>query len=645
MTFTNPVYLWAFFSLLPLAVIYLLKVRPNRKTTTAYFLWESGLRQKQSRRLFHRMRDLLSLLLMMLAFSAVILSLAGPQWSAVDRKDMVILVDNSVSMNAKNGGVSKLEQARQRARNIVTALDGRQRCSLATVSDRITFLSNLTDNPRELLEAIDRIPRSFTSGDPKVLESLEEMLTSQSPTTEPKPSEEVPQQVEGKNDLPVGSSTGYRVLVLTDGGIQVPTTEPTSPGPVTPEQEPTEVAAGIDWEPQLMGSGSSDSNIGIVACDLQHSAVAAKQAQLFFQLLSTAETSLDLELEVAFNSPDNLVKLIPVQVVPGQNPPEVFTIDEAEPGKWFLKLSGFPNESADQLEDDNLAFLYLPPVEPIPVSIHSQDRYFFENSILAFQQANDLLNLVPADQSDIVVCQGEVPDNLTSDLLIFQPQGESKWWKGSNETFDAVIPRALVPSHPIIRHLEVASMAFLGAQKIVPPAGAEILVQAEDDTPLIFRTTRAGQTAVVVNLDPIVSEFYFSTRFPVLIYSVAMFLAGQDQPKLSGYPVGSMVPVPSSWADREMKIEGPDTLQQSQSAELPYRVTSPGFYQFRSGDQEQWIAASVLSREESRLPKVAVQKEDDSRTAAGWSPATWLTTLAMIVLVAESFLYQRRKVG
>ncbi|MEQ9380054.1 MAG: VWA domain-containing protein, partial [Pirellulales bacterium] len=124
MTFANPLMLLSLLGLLPLVVVYLLKVRPRRRKTTAYHLWEKILQDRRPNRLLYRLRDLWSLLLLALVFSAIALALAEPRWTDRERKDLLILIDNSASMQAVDGNTTRLERAKTRAADIVRALDG-----------------------------------------------------------------------------------------------------------------------------------------------------------------------------------------------------------------------------------------------------------------------------------------------------------------------------------------------------------------------------------------------------------------------------------------------------------------------------------------------------------------------------------------
>ena len=94
MSFASPVFFWALLSLIPLAAIYLLKVRPVRKPTTAWFLWEDIFQEKKATSLFQRFRDLFSLLLMAAAFIAVVFAMTRPNFSGDRQQDLILLVDN-----------------------------------------------------------------------------------------------------------------------------------------------------------------------------------------------------------------------------------------------------------------------------------------------------------------------------------------------------------------------------------------------------------------------------------------------------------------------------------------------------------------------------------------------------------------------
>ena len=54
MNLLAPGFLWTFLALIPLAAIYFLKVRPRKRDTPAYFLWEKIFQEKRTSSLFSR---------------------------------------------------------------------------------------------------------------------------------------------------------------------------------------------------------------------------------------------------------------------------------------------------------------------------------------------------------------------------------------------------------------------------------------------------------------------------------------------------------------------------------------------------------------------------------------------------------------
>ena len=618
MNFVSPVFFWALVSLLPLIAIYLLKVKPTLKPTTAFFLWEDIFQEKKATSLFQRFRDLLSLLMMMLAFLAIVFALVRPDLSGDNQKDLVLLIDNSASMNAIDGGSSRLEQAKTVARQIVRGLNGTQRCSVATVSNESAFLSNLTDNPRELLDAIASIQPGLLTSEIDVLQQFRKRDSQEDGAAELESEES---SVTDRLSL-----DSHRVILISDGCLGAPVPE----------------------ELELIKVGTSNpGNVGIVACDMLRLPGGRNRVGVFFQINSTFDKQVSAEILLSHGTQDNLVKLIPLELVPGENPAEVFELEDTPEGKWFLQLQ--IADETDALADDDQAFMVLPPRRPIPIAVVAEDRFFYENSVLAFSRNDGLLTLVPQQEKpspQLLIGAGifAVADDSTSDLLVFQPQGESVWWSQVGEEIEVALPRTLNENHPVVRHLDPTLIPFVGARRLTAPQGAEVWVEAEDGTPLIYRATNAGRSAIIVNLDPLASDFYFSAWFPVLVYSSAVHLAGRSEVVSASYPTGHFARIPGVQSGQKTTVTRPDETQYETTETFLSSLSQAGFYQLNSSGGDWQFASSLLSTTETQIDNSEVEASSQP-VNRGFSPAIWLTILAILVVVAESILYQRRKVG
>ena len=631
MSFLSPIFFWSFISLIPLAVIYLLKVRPRRKPTTAYFLWEDIFREKRPNRLLQRLRDFWSLLLMALAFCAVCLALTRPEFGEEQRKDVLLLIDNNASMNTTESGVTRLDRAKEVAIEVLRAFNGSQRAAVASVAGDVDYKSHLSDNPRELIEAVKSI--APTDGE---FESNQFLETAKSKS----------------------SSIDSRDAAELEAGETRPSADPASEETAGNKVETGDIAKRVDWlegqrvvlisdgcfdtsklpeRVELLKVGSTQGNVGLVSADLRRLPGGSNLLGLYVRLFSTYSDVRSVELFV-YDSPDqtNLFRLIPIEVQPGLNKPQTFRLEDARPGNWRVRV-----DIEDALPNDNVAQLTIPPQDPIRVQVSAENRFFFENSVLAFSQGSGLLTLV-TDDPDIVIDQGSWSG--ADRAIIFQPQGESKWWSGVGEDLESVAPKLLVEEHPIVRHIDVTSVSFAGATELTAPAKAQVLVSDADDVPLIYRVTENGKTVVVVNLDPVVAEFYFSAWFPVLVHGSATHLAGREEELLASYRPGDSIPILGADQETQTLITKPDASQIETVADRIDDIDQVGYYTMENGAGTWTVASSLLSQQESNVANDAVGDTSES-IQRGWPVSHILTVLAVIVLGTESALYHRRKVG
>lgn len=569
MTFLAPAFLWTLAALALLTAVYFLKVRPRKKPVTAFFLWERIFTEKKASALLKRLRDVFSLLLMALAFAAIALSLSEPDFAGDERKDLLIVVDHSASMSAKDGTTTRLDKAKKRARDLIAGMNGAQRAAVASFAEATRMLEHPTRHRKALLEAVDGIQAT-----------------------------ELPSRVEALRALQPGDEwmKDTRVLLITDGCLD------------TPDRLPNVEVLRID---------DGAKNVGIAGADLRSVPGGAARLGLFILPVSSFTEPVKTDISLTHADTNALVKLIPVTLLPGENPAITLTIDEAPTGRWQLSLG-----LEDALESDNTAYLYVPPRLSVPVGVMADDPFFFQNAVSAFERSDQMLVLAPdAKSAQLMLSRGAAPAETSA--VVFQPTGDSSVWTKIGDEIATPTPKVLAKDHPLLRYLDAETMTFAGARQITAPAGAVVLVVDESGPPLIYLMRQGEQTVCVVNLDPLAGQFYLSAWFPVLIHNAAAHLTHrEDMP--------------------------PATLATGSSARVPGRADQTPYGPFLTAgfhETGEWtLAASLVSPEESAL-KNETLKENVNPIASGESPSYWLLVLALGVLVGESMLYHRRKVG
>ncbi|MEM8737108.1 MAG: BatA and WFA domain-containing protein [Planctomycetota bacterium] len=655
MIFLSPGFLWGFALLAPLVAVFLLKVRPRRHPVTAIFLWDQILTQRKATTLFQRLRDLLSLLLLALAAAALILAASRPRIDGGDTRDVLILIDRSVSMSADldpgRPGVSRFEAAVDRAGALVRSLGGQRRAAIATVDDRLTYAVPLTDEPRRLREALGRLAVGQSPSDRKVLTGLEQLS---------------------------GLNRELRVILLTDGvGLAAPAEAETFlPAPAGADADAVagddDAAAGPVVEVVRLGPSAGSAvpgNVGLAAADLVAGG-GEQGATLLLSVVSSFSEPVQGEATLTAlgpppetdasaatgraeqEAPGVVVRVIPLDIAPGRNAPRLYPL-EAAPGRYRLSLTrvdGDGDAQPDALAADDTAFLSLPSPRPLRVAVSAGDRYFFETAVQAFAFRSDLMELVRrGEPADLAIFRGGAPSGVEGPPLrvVFAPDAAGGGVTEVGEALAAALPRVLLPNHPVLRFFPAESIGFQGARRLRAAAGSAVLVADATGVPLIWQTRDpdAGTVTLVVNLDPAAGDFVLSPYFPVLVHAAATHLGGRTEARRATYLTGASVPVPGLRPGEAAAVRFAEGGEVTATPATPVRLERAGFHVAETPREPVDLPASAMHGDESRLVGLPDAGGAAVELPGGYLPWVWLVVVALGVLVAEEVLYHRRKVG
>ncbi len=583
MSLLAPQFLWGLLAIIPLVAAYLLKVRPRKKTTNAWFLWEKILTEKNSSSLFSKMRNIISLLIMLIALILVIFALCQPKFSTEDNRDLIIVIDRSASMNATsddNTSTSRLAKAKTKAHNLIRSLSPNQRASLATIDKQLNFVTHLSSNALRLHQSIDNIKPSAIPLNQSTLSSISN-----------------------------NSSENHRIIFITDGC----TTKNT-----TPENQKIEFLN--------IAEDAKPDNLGIIAADIQLTP-GDTSAKCMIKIASSLTNTTKAEVELFHSATESVGKLSEFTIKPGTNKPFFFDIPDAidKPGEWIARIL-----RKDNLEEDNTVTLILRKLPVIPVTIPSGDNYFYQRCIEAFSKSGGSLQIASPDQnSKITVYHGAVPENAAGNIIIFAPTGKSPFWTKLGKEVLVDLAIAENPLHPTLRHSDINQINFPGAKQITPPDNARIIVESEQKIPLIYQINYSNKSVIVVNLNPSQADFFLSPSFPIMIHDAATYLSGHDSQLASIYPTGTILTLT-------------DPKSSNSSPATTISLNSPGTHEYPKKNRPLKVSAATLSETETLL-KSSLISSDLKNLATGYPLSFWLIILAITLLTLESILYHRRK--
>jgi len=178
---------------------------------------------------------------------------------------------------------------------------------------------------------------------------------------------------------------------------------------------------------------------------------------------------------------------------------------------------------------------------------------------------------------------------------------------------------------------------FEGARKISAPANSIILVENEDRTPLVYKTTVNDVSVFVINMEPQQSELYYNVYFPIIIYSLSFDLAGRDVNKSYNLPTGALIK-----SETNTPIVTPEGAVPDSGDFL--KADRVGFYELGVGRDFRRYAVSLTNKFESMINNDAVVTTSKP-IESGYPISDLLLIIAIVLVSVECMLYHRRKVG
>ena len=152
---------WSALAGVPVGIIalYFLKLRRRPVRVPSTLLWRRSLEDLHVNSLFQRLRRNLLLFLQLLAVALAMLALAGPHIKGTGGQGQrfVLMIDNSASMTATDVAPTRLAQAKEAAKKVVSAMDADDLAMVISFSDSARVESNYTGDKRMLALRIDAI--------------------------------------------------------------------------------------------------------------------------------------------------------------------------------------------------------------------------------------------------------------------------------------------------------------------------------------------------------------------------------------------------------------------------------------------------------------------------------------------------------
>ncbi|NOU34327.1 MAG: VWA domain-containing protein [Polyangiaceae bacterium] len=621
----NPKGLFLLLLAIPIVLLYVLKVRRERRVVGSTWLWAEARRDLTARHPWKRLRAEVPLALQLLGLLGLALAFAEPalRGRGSSGRTVGIVIDTSASMGVREGDATRIDLGKRAAHDTVDRLPPGGTAFLVEAGREPKFTLAKETDTRRLHQAIDRIAATEEEGD------LAGALAIAADRLRSEPDAEL--------------------VLVTDGALA---------------KETPLVAQGVPV--RIVKVGARSDNAGIVAVDTQAdgSAAGSAKVQTFALVHNFGAVARDVYVTASLEDAEAPVASRRVLLAPGVATPVVlgFQAGPTDGGKGIVvRISG-----SDALAADDVAYGRVPMGARLPVVFAGDQAGSWARRALAADGSIALQELslaqlfrVNVDPEALVVAEGACPESGASeapglDWLVFLGPGATQT-SCSGVRFGPSVENPRVTSWDRadgrLRFLTLDGLHLRRARTLV---SSTALMRAEEGV-IAADAGVPGRMVTVVGFDPAESDWPLRASFVLFMRNVvelarAHRAQGTTAPGRTGEPL--RVPVPTSTTQVLGSGPGLDDrafVVRGGLATIP-AMARAGVYHFR------WTAprtgavvvpVNLVSAAESDVAPRDVTVTTTAGGAATKAPTRgagielYLAALALLVLLTDYWYFTR----
>ena len=699
MSLANPFALFWLGLIVPVVGFYILKVRLRRVPVSTILFWRQIYDEHQPRSLWQRLRHWLSLVAQLVLIALLIAALTDPffAWETRQQRRIVLIVDNSASMNATDVAPSRLAAAKDEALRVIGGMRFRDELAIITVGGLPRVICGFSSHGRTLAHAIDDV--LATDNPTRVTEAIElarRLLGERQDELQ----REIVVLTDKANPNPTELGSAARGP-LSDAKYERTTNSGNLNDVVhTPGNHQDELT-GVTTRLVVRTFGSNTGNVGITQFQARRSLIDPLGYEILAEVTNASDEAIECRLEIDLN--DDVVDVVPLKLTPGQRWSQSFEKTSADGGHLTAKL-----DRADTLAADNLAWAVLPKRDMMPVTLVSEGNLFIQkvlesNPLVALTRvepshwkptgsqirqnvgdtksdatSNSSHSLPSVATSGITVLHRHVPEQLPNgSFLVIDPRGSCDLWQVGEPVQNPIVSQQNKGfSNSLLSHVRLDNVLMPEARqvKFVSDEGIKLLAKSLAGDPMLAIIERPGQKVLLltVNLDE--GDLPLRTAFPILMMNALNWFSDNRGELREALPTGAITEVEvaaltAGAQQRALSLIAPDGRRSS----LPMKAERLSLGPFDQCGIWRVVSPAVRDREEGTKMEVgdstllefacnlADRSESDVRVPKSdeMSPTTpistswlgnrpiwfWLIAFAWLMMAVEWWAYQRRVIA
>lgn len=674
----NPLQWAALLAIPPIIVLlYFLKLRREPMEVPSTYLWTKTVEDLHVNSIWQKLRRNLLLFLQLLLMLLAILACLNPSWSGTKLEEdrSIFLIDNSASMSATDVGTNRLEEAKKQASALIDDMKSGDVGMIIAFSDAdgARTIQSYTDNKKLLKQKLQTIKPTHRRTD------LKKALRFAAGLANPG------RNAYDEGDAAAADAMPASLFIFSDGRIGA------SPNFTLGNLKP-------DYRP----IGKSDAhNVAIAAFQSAKNPEKPGQTEAFTSIRNFGFEPAEVELSLYLDG--KLIDAETMTIDADSRKGTEFTLPNVEKGVLRLELKTDDDLAVDNqawavldvtqrarlmlvtpgnlflesaLTTDRIkkfADIKITTPEYLTTEEYIKDAADGTHDLIIFDQCGPATpTLMPLSNT---VFFGQLPPREEvaadgSETAESQPtdMADSKTWTTNGKCAGPVVIDS-DQSHPLMQFVNMSNVLIGEGTTMNPPKGATTLLDT-DLGPMMAIATRDSVQDLVIGFALIGRTEdggeYFNTTwvrndpsYPVFIQNLLSYLGGvSEQSSQALYQPGQMIQLRLDTPSKELDMVAPDgrKLKVGRGRTGAFSFTAnnnTGIYELtdpKKADVTHRVPVNLFDDVESNLPPVMELAMDEHVKISGkvatarvrreaWK---WLAILALLVLLVEWYIYNRR---
>ena len=587
--------LWPLFLLITiplLILLYILKRKYREEVISSTLLWSEVYKNTRANTPWEKFRKNIMLLLQILIFLALILSLMKPflNFGGKSYKNLIIVIDNTASMNIQYGNSTRLEEAKRLSKELINSTKEETNTFIITFDNSPKLLQKEETNKEKITKAIESIEKTYYQGN--ISDSINFIKA-------------IGQSIE----------EDYEVILFSD----------------------KEISLG-DLNGTVVSLGNTGLNGSID--NISHKFLEDK-----IKVIATVTNrgSEVYEGDFSLYDGDKLIAVEALNLNVGDNKTLTFDIPSIDNEVLRGELSRH-----DLLAEDNVYYHVLGNKKVNKILLVTDQNLFLERALNNIRNSevyktNSLSNLSRGDTYDLYVFDNVTPSTMPSSgsILFINPS--------SNEYFKVLEggqgSEAKAVEGEVSNYLDSLTFTLAKYNEIDVPYYGRSFIDVDEAT-VGFKGTINNRNIAALSFDLHNSDFVLKKEFPILIYELGENLISNGMTGKSNYKYGEKIIANGNNLDSVMTITSPnkESFEINSGEEVKGNIQL-GVYKLETENEKELFSVNYPSEGESDTSKGSIgeiknaTKEINLQRGLNLSPIFIL--LAILIVALEWTMYKK----